>query len=374
MLAEHMGIDYVTLIGRIMQAACRRNGLSTVPVVSAVRGTDRAAETVAVLFSGADAGARTEDNQDTLVQLSEISAALTSLKYRVHQVAFGPSVSGVEQQLRDLRPDCVFNLVETAAGTDRLQYTATALLDYLAIPYTGASTAALAALSSKVQMKYVLESAGVATPRYYCRVAGRNGVHHLNCRWIVKSDSEHASVGLDAASVVSSLSLAERLIIDKEQRSGGRWFAEQYIDGREFNLALIGRAGEEPRFLPPAEIVFEDYPVEAVKIVDYDAKWNASSFGYGATQRRYRFPAHDIPLVEQMRDISLRCWDLFGICGAARVDFRVDRAGVPMVVDINPNPGLTSDAGFMAAAARQGLTLREVVRQLMPSRKQLCSA
>ena len=96
------------------------------------------------------------------------------------------------------------------------------------------------------------------------------------------------------------------------------------------------------------------------RIVDYAAKWHAGSFEFCNTVRRFEFDAADRPLLARLEDVAKACWRLFGLRGYARVDFRVDAAGRPWVLEVNVNPCLSPDAGFAAAAARRGLDLPAV--------------
>jgi D-alanine-D-alanine ligase len=181
-------------------------------------------------------------------------------------------------------------------------------------------------------------------------------------KWIIKSLWEHASVGLDAGSVVTTAS-PEVLAAEMRTRCtrlGGACFAEEFIDGREFNLSIL--AGEKgPEVLPPAEIIFAGYGPDMVRIVDYQAKWEEDSYTYQHTPRRFDFAAEDQDLLEQLRDIARCCWEVFGLAGYARVDFRVDGSGHPSILEINANPCLSPDAGFAAAVARAGLDFDQAV-------------
>lgn len=365
MLAEKMGIAYDDLIGQIMKEACIRYGLDQKIKAGPSDNLVEKKKRVVVLYSGED-GVDREDELDTLVQLKEISLELERLGYEVLSLQFKGSTGTIELMLDRYKPDVVFNLVESVDGTDKLQYVATALLDRMKIPYTGARTAAIAMLSSKSKMKMALQQAGIPTPCFYAdKDVSQMKDHSVSNRWIVKSDTEHASVGLDSGSVVNSLADAIGLINKKEKVSGGKWFAEHYIDGREFNCAILERPGSKPQWLSPAEIVFNNYPVASAKIVDYKAKWEKESLNYTSTQRKVFFSSQDQALLNEMKAISFRCWKIFGLSGAVRVDFRVDAKGQPWVVDINANPCLSADAGFMAAASRQGMTSQDVVRALL---------
>ena len=67
----------------------------------------------------------------------------------------------------------------------------------------------------------------------------------------------------------------------------------------------------------------------------------------------------------ELAALAFECWRLFGLRGYARVDFRVDREGRPWILEVNANPCLSADAGYMAAAAEAGLEPEEVVRRIL---------
>ena len=142
------------------------------------------------------------------------------------------------------------------------------------------------------------------------------------------------------------------------------WFIEQFIDGREFNLSILGgRKG--PQVMPPAEILFKDYPKEKPKIVGFNAKWTEDSFEYNHTPRTFRFKKQDQPLLEELKSIALRCWHSFELKGYVRVDFRVDPSGKPYVLEINGNPCIAPESGYVAATKQAGLKFHQVVERIM---------
>jgi D-alanine-D-alanine ligase len=144
----------------------------------------------------------------------------------------------------------------------------------------------------------------------------------------------------------------------------GDCFAEQFVDGREFNLSMLtGETG--PEVLPPAEIRFDSYPEGKMRVVGYKAKWVENSFEYHNTPRSFEFSPVDIPLLSRLEEIAEECWRIFELRGYARVDFRVDRTGAPWVLEVNSNPCLSSDGGFAAAAAKRGLSLTDVVERII---------
>lgn len=321
----------------------------------------------ALVYSGA--ADDSADDQDTLVQLEEISSILKSLNIEPHGVAFNDSVGEVERDLFRIKPDFVFNLVETLNGTDSLIYLAAALYEKMKIPYTGCSAISLSMLASKIHQKQMLRQAGLPTADFFCdeiEADSSGDPYFSGGPWIVKSDSEHASVGMSSDSVVQTVAEAKQKIEQKKLAFGGEWFAERFIDGREFNLSLLPIENGKLRVLPPAEICFVNFPKDKPKIVDYAAKWDTDSEVYQATQRSFEFAPGDQSLLLKLEKICHQCWQIFGLRGAARIDFRIDANGSPWILEINANPCLSSDAGFMVAAKKAELSAQDVIKKLMP--------
>lgn len=293
------------------------------------------------------------DEQDVLVQAAALSTAMRELGHETYTTTFGLQAQDFVDEQRARAPDLVFNLVETVAGTARLAHLAPSVLDWMGLPYTGAPTSALYLTSHKILGKQMLRDAGVGTPGWVSAERARAG-QRIDPPYIVKSLWEDASVGLDDDSVIrDDRDLCAELAV-REAKYGGEWFAEAFVEGREFNLSVI-EDGEGPRVLPPAEILFSAFPPGKPTIVGYRAKWAEDSFEYHNTPRTFDFSPADAPLIERLTAEALRAWEVLGLRGYGRVDFRVDGRGTPLVLEINANPCLSPDAGFIAAAERAGL-------------------
>ncbi len=293
------------------------------------------------------------DEADTLNAAQGARAALERLGYR-SEILHMDLDPGPVARLAGARPAMVFNLVEALRGDAALAHIAPSLLEHFRLDYTGASAEAWRLTLSKAATKRILAAAGLPTPEWSIDGTGLASAGLTReCLVIVKSMTEHASLGIDAESVVPA-ARACREIARRQARYGGRFFAERYIEGREFNLSILEDA-DGPVVLPPAEIEFVDYPAERPRIVDYEAKWLEGSFAYAHTPRRFDLPGRDRALVAQLSGLALAAWRLFDLSGYARVDFRVDSAGRPTILEVNVNPCLTPDAGFVAAAERAGI-------------------
>jgi D-alanine-D-alanine ligase len=298
------------------------------------------------------------DEADTLVQAREVEAILRGLGWRTEVLGLGLDLRPLAARAAD-PPDLVFYLVEALEGRAGLQHLPAVLLDVLGVPYTGAPATALQLTTDKLAAKRLLRRTGLPTPEWVEPGASADPER----LWIVKAVDEDASLGLDAGAVVAGAEVPGR-IAAMRARFGGRWFAEAYVEGREFNVPLL-EGPNGPEILPIGEIDFSHYPKDRPAIVDYDAKWTPGSPTYETTPRRFDARPGDGPLRAELARLARTAWDLFGLRGYARVDLRVDARGRPWILEVNANPCLSADAGFVAAVEEAGLDQRAAVERIV---------
>lgn len=330
------------------------------------------------IFHNAVSAEDSAADQDVLVQAAAVADALSQLGHTWTRVACTLDLGAAKVQLVAARPDVVFNLVESLGGSDWMAGAAAALLDSLDLPYTGSSTEALVLTNHKLLAKQRLCHAGLPTPAWEMldsprTVAVRTGLESChgaarpgNAVYVVKTFWEHASFDLDDHSLVCPSDEAElrQMLQQASRRLRRPCFAEQYIDGREFNLSVLA-SPQGPEALPPAEIDFSAFPPGKPRIVGRKAKWEESSFDFLNTPRRFDFPPADRPLLERLQSLACQAWRVFGLAGYARVDFRVDSEGTPWILEINANPCLSPDAGFAAALERASIPFHEAVARIL---------
>jgi D-alanine-D-alanine ligase len=306
----------------------------------------------------------TKDEYDVLIQVAAIERALHDLGFQPVPLPLTLDLASAAARLQQLNPVLVFNLVESVQGQGQYIHLGPTLLEGLRLPYTGATAATMFTTSNKLLTKKILASAGLATPPWFPAVRPFYREEEMKGPHIVKSIWEHGSIGLDDDAVVSTWSTLQQALQRREHHPAAPWYVERYIPGREFNLALLANF-DGPELLPPAEIEFHGYPPGKVQIVGYRAKWDEESFEYQHTFRRVTFPPDDGPLLAELADLALRCWRVFELRGYARVDFRVDATGRPWVLEVNANPCLAPDSGFVAATEQAGYEFTQVVRRII---------
>ena len=314
------------------------------------------------------------DEQDVLQQAAAVGQALLRLGHTIEIRPCSLDLAALDAALKASAPDLVFNLVESLSGAGRLIHLPPALLDTRACAYTGCSAEALFLTSHKILAKERLRAADLPTPMWLSTDSMRTDApgHPDNAKeehprtWLTKSIWEHASLGMDDTCLLRAAtpSMAARHLATFAARMGGACFAEEYIDGREFNIGLLD-SPNGPEVLPPAEIVFTDFPADKPRIVGYQAKWDTESFEYQHTTRQFSEAAADQTLLKSMKQLALRCWDVFDLAGYARVDFRVDADGTPWILEVNSNPCISPDAGFAAMIQQAGLTFDQAVDRIV---------
>lgn len=304
------------------------------------------------------------DVMDVLDETDVVVKALTSYHHEHQLFALSLGQRGMDKDLARLirfQPDVVFNLLESHGHDPRIQSAAAGLWAVLGIPCTGCHYAAMLTTTDKLLAKALMEKHRLPTPAWEVY---RGGPLELEIPgpWIVKPAWEDASVGIhDNIYFTAPDKLRQeirRLLAFYRQPL----LVETFINGREFNVALVEQEQEGVEVLPPAEIVFDQWPQGKPKILTYQAKWMNTSAAYQQTRRQF---VEEESLAQSLKQTALQCWQTFGLNGYARVDFREDQDGRLWVLEINANPGIASDSGFMAAADRAGYPSAQIIQRLL---------
>jgi D-alanine-D-alanine ligase len=305
--------------------------------------------------------------EDDVPARSPVAGALRRLGHGVSPIACSLNLASARRRLERCQPDVVFNRVESLAGSDSMMAAVTLLLDAMGLPYTGNPTQAMVAAANKLTVKEQLVRAGLPTPDWITsdgESIGNPQSQIRNPQFILKSVLEHASFEISDGSIVgpAATDAIAKMIQRRAQQAGRPFFAERFVEGREFNLSLLG---DGPQVLPPAEIDFSAFPPGKPHIVGQRAKWDGSAFEFHNTPRRYDFPHADEPLIRQLTELAVECWRLFGLRGYARVDFRCDSAAQPWILEINTNPCIAPTSGFAAALEQAGISYDDGIQHII---------
>ncbi len=278
----------------------------------------------------------------------------------------GVEVYAVLAKLEQEKHDLLFNLCESMDNNSLNEPTFAGLLDLFGIRYTGAELLALASCLHKQRTKDILLAHGVPTPPYRYLVdeaaLAAPALEALDYPWFVKLAHEDASLGITEANVVHDVAQlrARSRELMSEFKQGV--IAERFVEGREINVTVLGN-GTAARTLPLHEIDFAAMPADRPHIVSYAAKWEESHADYVGTKP---VPLRAAPpeLVTAVEAIALAAYRAIELRDYGRVDLRVDASGQPWVIDVNPNPDISPDAGASRAAAAAGMSYPQFIGEI----------
>ncbi len=318
----------------------------------------------AVILYGAVAPDAPADEQDVLEEVGGIAGVLTRPGFSQVAVPVTLDLKKAAASVVKHKPTFVFNLGESIEGSGRFIHMVPSLLDYLGVPYTGAPTEGMFLSSNKLIAKEVMAANGLGTISWATEAMIRRGEVPFDPPWLLKSSWEHASIGINEESFISRREDLLPMLDKRADGTGRGLYLEPYVDGREFNVAMLGGDGGV-EVLPVSEIQFTNYPEGKPKLVDYTAKWVEDSFEFENTPRNFEFFGDDERLVDDLKRISSDCWRIFGLRGYARVDFRIDQAGQPLIMEINANPCLNPESGFVYTAQEIGLDYSGIIERII---------
>ncbi len=194
---------------------------------------------------------------DTITSAKAVAEALVKHGHEAPLAPFTTDPGRLAALLGHHKADVVFNMVEGVDGLGALAPIAPRMLDAAGVIFTGVDYTAMAVTSDKPLTKRKMREAGIATADW-CEPPDWKGLAEK--KYIVKSVLEDASVGLDDGCVVFGAEGVRRRAEESALRHGGKWFAEEYIDGREYNISMMEGADGEPIVMPLAEMRFDDWP------------------------------------------------------------------------------------------------------------------
>jgi D-alanine-D-alanine ligase len=268
-----------------------------------------------------------------------------------------------------LKPDIVFNFAEGLMGVNRESHIP-AMLEMLQLPYSGSDPLTLGICLDKSRAKEILSYYKVPNARFLVA----NQIQDIKKAdfgfpLIVKPISEGSSKGIFSSSLVKNAKELEeevkRILLSYNQPA----LIEEFLPGREFTVAVLGN-GDEAEILPIIEILYEDFPQDVVPMYSYEAKWildtKENEFDV------FKCPANlNRQLEDQIKETVLRTYNVLKCKDWSRIDVRLDKSGVPNIIEINPLPGIMPDpnenSSFPKAARAAGMTYNQMIQHVLYS-------
>lgn len=280
-----------------------------------------------------------------------VFSALSDSGYIAVILPLRESLMTLLRRIKELKADVLINLCEGYLGRPQLEANVAAVLEAFGIAFTGNPSKALAICQDKFKSKAILNSFGLPTAKGRLMTSVEQKMD-LHFPVIVKPNQEDASSGIHENSVVHNQeALMERIgkIINEYKQPA---LVEEFIQGREFNVALI--ESDKLEALPVSEIDFSAMPESAPHICSYEAKWFEEHILFVTTPAICPAPIED-PLRGQLQQYALAAFQAMGCRDYARVDFRMAKDGRIYILEVNPNPDTSLDAGYCRALKAAGI-------------------
>jgi D-alanine-D-alanine ligase len=303
--------------------------------------------------------------EDDLMQVGQ--AVKKVLEDAGHQAIFFDVNEKTYEQLRHSNIDVAFNVCERFNGSSLFEPHIASMLELLDIPYTGSGPLTLATCINKVRVKEILMHHGILTPNYQVFYSRNKKLDpELKFPLIVKPSCMDNSIGITKDSVVHN---------EEELRSKVGYIlrtydqpalVEEFIDGREITVGILGN-GRNATIFPPSEVIYDKWPENVDKIYSYEAKWQKETDAWNGL---YIQCPSELPKYQESRikRTALQVYTILGCRDYGRIDFRLSNEGVPYVLEMNPNPGISpvmeegEQPDFMPlAATKSGISYSDLI-------------
>jgi D-alanine-D-alanine ligase len=314
-----------------------------------------------------DAAPSTEKSPVTrTLDKKEVEDEVTEALAKLGHEAVLYEIDGTLKSLLGLaRADCdlVFNLAESFADDDTADFKIAAYLELLGKKYTGTGTHGLMLAQDKAIAKKIFAFHGIHTPVFAKSFRGRlDFSHDLHFPVIVKPAREDGSIGIEFSAVVNSIKELMERMDWLHAHFDSPVLIEEYIDGREMYVGVIGN--DKPEALPVIELDLSKLPDGTPRIAAAEVKWGKGTKAYRDTKSAV---ASDLPdeTVAALQQTAIAAYQALELRDYGRVDMRLQPDGKVHVIEVNPNPWLSSRAEFAMAARKAGRTYSQLIEEIV---------
>jgi len=294
----------------------------------------------------------------------DIYQSLVDLGHDVRLLGLFNDIGILLEEIKENCPDVVFNSVEVFNQKTHLDKNLASLLEMMEIPYTGASAGCLFICNDKGLSKKILRFHRVRVSRFYTFYRGRKVwlPKSLKPPLVVKPLSEEASRGISQASVVDNEeALIERINFIHHNINNDA-IAEEYIDGRELYLSVIGN--KRIKALPPREIKFGQFPEDEPRIATYKAKWDDKYREKWGIKSVF---AGKLPngMNGKIEETCKRAYRALNMDSYARFDIRITPGGNVYIIEPNANPCIAQIDELAQSAEKFGISYNQLIKMIL---------
>ncbi len=321
---------------------------------------------IGVAFNAYEAivGKHEEQISETSVQQAaqDVSRAIEQAGYPVISLPMKSGIEEFAQQVGSANVSMLVNLCESYKGVPQKEFNVAAFFEMMDWPFSGNKAFTLALCQQKYLTKTLLQAHGLpCAPGFLA--PGMSRPAGMAFPMIVKPNAEDASLGIYGHSVVHDQGALEKQVAEVLHTYHQPALVEAFISGREFNVAVYA-AENGPVALPVSEIDFSNLPADVPHILGYEAKWFEDHELYQATMPKCPAPISD-ELRVRLQSLAIAAFKAVDGRDYARVDFRVSEKEDIYILEVNPNPDISLNAGFARALAAAQIAYVDFWRRMI---------
>ena len=308
-------------------------------------------------YKGRDDNKHVEDLKNALLMLE-------------HDVKTVPANNYLYEILSNMKAkndiELIFNLADDGYNMNtQLEPQIPAIFDLLEIPYTGSNYLSLGNCLDKIKTKQLLLANKLPTANFqvFFQKISKNDDLNFNYPVIVKPSREDGSIGIKRDSVVENKRALIKKVNEIIENYKQPALVEDFIDGRELNVGILGR--EELTILPISEIIFK-LPSDEKNFISYGGKWLDKSIYYRGTIPECPAKIHK-NLEDVLKSMAIKAYKIMDVKDYGRIDLRVSYDGNPYILEVNPNPDLSRDAGLARMARAKKMSYKDLISHIINS-------
>src|SRR6056297_212814 len=306
----------------------------------------------------------TDQEIDTWKAEFDVVDTLGVMGHTVLPLGVYDDLGEIRKALRDFQPDITFMLLEEFHGVVMYDHAVTSYLELMRQPYTGCNPRGMLLSKDKSLCKKILAYHRIPSPRFMVFPRGRRvrRPKRLPFPLFVKSATEDASLGISHASIVHNDEALQERVAYLQAITSGDVLAEQYIEGREFYVGVIGN--ERLQTFPTWELLFSKTPDDQPKIATRRVKWDRK---YQERHGIKTQAAEGLPpsVDSRIQKICKRVYRALGMSGYARMDLRVTEEGQIFVIEPNANPNIEFGEDFSESAESIGISYEALLQRIL---------
>lgn len=294
----------------------------------------------------------------------DVADTLRKMGHDVQVLGVSDDLLPIRSSMEGFQPDVLFNLLMEFQDVGAYQAHVVSYLELLGVPFTGCNSLGIQLSRDKALAKKILRFHRIPTARFAVFAKGRVVRLRRDLRFplIVKSVEEEASLGISQASVVTDEAKLRERVEFVHEKVGTAAIAEEYIEGREFTVSVIGN--ERLSTFPIWELRFENLPEGSLPIATARAKWDLKY------QRKVGIKTGAAEGIEpelqaRIARIAKRVYRVLELSGYARLDLRVTPENAVFVIEANATPDVCDDEDFALSAAAAGLDYPQLLQRIV---------